>query len=241
LKTVLVIGDSLACSRSFIGLGEDEIFSSRLQQQLGTGFRVVNRAFSGNNSRMSATIGIASHVVGADASYMAVQLGIVDCAPRLMSNVERLVMGAMSRLPFTRGLAPHYARWKARYRIKFTKWFPRTEVPLAEFRRNIARLLEEAFAKNPLRAAYLVNIAWPGAYLRERSYGIDANVAAYNQALAEAAMCHDGRVRVIDVFSFTRDNPHYIVAEDGHHIYAPVHDHIANAIAGLIAADQAGG
>jgi hypothetical protein len=241
LKTVLVLGDSLACPRSFIGLGEDEIFSARLQLLLGSKFHVVNHAFSGNNSRMAATTGIESQVAGADASYMAVQLGIVDCAPRLMSNVERLVMGAMSRLPITRGFAPHYARWKSRYRIKFTKWFPRTEVPLGEFRRNVARLLDEAFAHNPLRAAYLVNIISPGAYLRNRSYGIDANVTAYNQALAEIAACHPGRVQVIDIFSFTRDHPNYIVAEDGHHIHAPVHDHIAQTIAGHIAATEASG
>lgn len=200
---------------------------------------MVNHAFSGNNSRISVTTGVESHLSSSNASYMVVQLGIVDCAPRLMSNVEWLVMGSLSRLHFLSGLAPHYARWKSRYRIKFTKWFPRTAVPLPEFRCNIAHLLDEAFARNPLRAAYLVNIAWPGAYLRDRSYGIDANVSAYNQALTEIASRHAGRVHIIDVHKFTRENPHYIVPEDGHHIYAPVHDHIAETIAGLIAAAEA--
>jgi hypothetical protein len=236
MHTLIVIGDSLTQARPWAGIHLPHIYSSRLQRAMGGRLAVVNFGIGSNNSAKEVRL-LETHLRHAEASYVVVQLGIVDCAPRLMSSLEHLILGAMSRVPPLRIFKRLYIAFKSRHRRTITRLFPKVQVPREAFGKNLRRVVEYALGENPLRRLFLVNIAYPGDILQQKSYGILANVEAYNSSIATIVGEHPGRLALVDVFAFTKANPKYIDLEDGYHILPEAHEFIAHVIASTIVHD----
>src|SRR6202008_2527011 len=110
----------------------------------GSDYYVVNWGVAENSSRRATSEGfLRTYIRGSSASFAIIQLGIVDCAPRLMSAAERLMGGIAARIPFLRRVYRLYVKVKAKHRYRFTRWFPKTLVPVGEYRCNIGRLVDE--------------------------------------------------------------------------------------------------
>lgn len=238
MHALVIIGDSISCPRPSEDIGLRQTYAWKLQEKLQPDFYVVNWAASDNNSRRATSSGfLATYLRSSDATYAVVQLGIVDCAPRLMSNLERLIVGLASRVPGLRILNAAYVRAKARHRFALTKWFPRTLVPRQEYETNMRRLIGELLEQSRMRKVFVVNIAQAGAVLLERSYGIAENISSYNEVLASIVSSDPKRLHMVNIGEKTQEHPEWITRSDGHHLRSEAHAWIADAIACVVRAD----
>lgn len=219
-----------------------DTYAYRLQCLLGPEFFVTNWAASDNNSRRATSEGfLRTYVRASSASHAIVQLGIVDCAPRLMSAIERLIGGLASRVPGLRAINAAYVRLKGRHRYTLTRLFPRTMISRDEYDSNMRKLVGEMLDLPTVEKIFLISIAQAGAVLTEKSYGIEENIRQYNAVLSAIAAQNPGRVVLVDLHAATEIHADWITVDDGHHIHAPAHDWIANQIAGHIRGQSAGG
>lgn len=234
-KNILIIGDSLGCPRPWIGVDLRSTYGYQLGHLLGADYFVANYSVGDNSTdRAVKAPFVRTFVQGAAASYVIVQLGIVDCAPRLMSTFERAIGLVASKIPLLRPLFNFYVRQKAKHRYTLTRIFPKTLVPIDRFARNLKTLVAEIQAANPVEQIFFINIAYPGEYLLRKSYNILRNIEQYNGAIAEVVAELGDKGKVVDLFQQTQAHPGWITEDDGHHIYKPAHDWIAREIFGVV-------
>lgn len=231
MKPVLVVGDSLGCPRPSEGVGLAETYAYKLQEALGSSYYVLNLSVGENNSRkINNETFLRNYVEGSTPEIVIIQIGIVDCAPRLMSLLERFIGGVASRVPGLRGIFALYARLKARYRHRLTRWFPRTLVTLKEYHANMNRFVSALRRLPSVKHVFVINIADVSEALAAKSYGIRRNIGLFNDTLASLESCNAPHVIVIDLNQATAENPHWITPADGHHIYGDAHAWIAGQI-----------
>ncbi len=229
---VIVVGDSLGCPRSWVGVDLASTYSFQLNRLLGPDAFVANYSVGDNSTdRAVKEPFLRTFVRNSSASYAIIQLGIVDCAPRLLSPVERAIGLVASRGPGLRALFDQYIKVKSRYRYQLTRVFPKTLVPIDRFESNYRRLVLEILESNPVEKVFAINIAYPGEILRKKSYNILANIQKYNAGIARLAAAFPGRLEVVDLFAQCAHKPDWVTQDDGHHIHKPAHDWIAAEIA----------
>jgi hypothetical protein len=234
MKSLVILGDSLARPRPSEGVPPNDIYAHGIQRACSPGIFVVNLARHQNDTRwQTSRNALVSDIVNYPAKYYCIHLGIVDCAPRLVGELERIILGAGKRYRAGRWLATRYLALKSRYRLQLTKLFPRTKVPLDEFRQNIDRLIFEIRSHQCFEHLFIINIAYPGPYLIERSFGVLANIERYNAALETAAGTLGAQGHLIDIFSFTRTHADSILP-DGHHINSLGHAFVTEQISGQL-------
>jgi lysophospholipase L1-like esterase len=237
---VLIVGDSLACPRPWIGVDLQSTYGHLLHRELGGRYFVANFAEGDNSTRRSIRKAfIRTYVERSGARFAIVQLGIVDCAPRLLSGFERILGAVAARVRLLGPLFNAYVRVKSRYRYPLTKMFPKTLVGIDEFEANYRALLQAIVANNPVQRIFLVNIACPGQMLRGKSYGIDRNVEEYNARIQ--ALCDETpeRLRLIDIHAVSKEHPDWITHDDGHHIHREAHAWLATTLAAHIRGAEA--
>ena len=231
MKNLLIIGDSLACPRPWVGIGSNETYGSRIQQALSEKVYVISLARGSMTTRDYVTDSfIKQYVCSGSVSYLVIQLGIVDCAPRLMTVFERFIGFALSKNGFGKLIFGVYTKWKSKHRMFFTRWFPHVLVELEEYRSNLDSIVVEYTARNPIEKIILVNIAYPGRSMAEKSWGILENIGKYNEVIASLRNERNSSVSVIDLFGMTKDNQHWITKDDGHHITVDAHKWISSQI-----------
>lgn len=232
MRPIIVIGDSLACPRPHEGVGLQQTYAYKLQEKLGPRYYVVNLSAGENNSRKINSAGFQrTFIRSSNAEIVIIQIGIVDCAPRLMSLIERFIGGIAARISWLSPIFTAYARLKSRYRYRLTRLFPRTLVGRGEYVSNMERFITELERLETLRRIYIIDIADVTDALASKSYGIRENIRLFNGALIELASRIPSRVTVIGLNEATSVHPHWITEEDGHHIRAAAHDWIADRIA----------
>jgi lysophospholipase L1-like esterase len=230
-EIVVIIGDSLGAPRPWVGVDLKRTYALQLAAFLGGEFFVANFSASDNSSARSVNESfLRTYIRKADISYAVIHLGIVDCAPRLLSSFERLMGAVAARSRFFNFFFKRYVSLKSRYRFWLTKRFPRTLVPLPTFEANYRCLINELISTNPIRNIYLLDVAYPGGVLLEKSFNILGNINAYNDAIRRVAAEHPALIEVVSVFEQTRANPGWITPEDGHHILPDAHDWIARQL-----------
>lgn len=231
MKNLLILGDSLSCPRPWEGVGGSDTYAYIMQKLSKNRIYVQNLAYSDRCTADYLTESFTkTYIKSANASYIVMQLGIVDCAPRLLTTFERAIGFLARKLTVTRKLFSIYVRWKSKHRLFFTKWFPLTRVELAEYERNIRNLIKVTSENNSLETICIINIAYPGEFLTSRSYGILPNIIRYNQVLNEISSDSPGNVKIIDLYSATNINRAWVSREDGHHITSEAHLWIAEQI-----------
>ena len=228
MRNIVVIGDSLACPRPWIGLGQDDTYASLLQRGLGSRAHVINLASGDRSTRFYASDAFTkTYIDKSTTDTLVTQLGIVDCAPRLMTFFERGIGFACRKTKITNAVFEKYVAFKSARRMFFTRHFPNIMVKKDEFERNIRQILGNYVSKGDAKRMILINIAYPGEHLTTRSYDVLRIIESYNDVLARVAADDPDRVQVIDLFSITRDERSLITKEDGHHITAAAHKILA--------------
>ncbi|WP_233008887.1 SGNH/GDSL hydrolase family protein [Rheinheimera faecalis] len=206
-------------------------YASIIQQELKGAVHVHNLAYGDRCSAdYVAESFVKTYVKSANARYVVLQLGIVDCAPRLLTTLERAVGYLARKSRFSNSLFNYYIRWKSKHRMFFTKWFPMTRVKINAYESNMKRIIENFSENNDVDRFFVINIAYPGEGLISKSFGIVENIEKYNSVLNTISLTSDGKVKVIDLYSETRTNKNWITIDDGHHIKSEAHSWIAESI-----------
>lgn len=227
-KIIVIIGDSLGAPRPWVGVYFKRTYAFQLDALLNNDYFVANYAVGGNTSSKCVKESfLRTNIKNSDISFAIIQLGIVDCAPRLLSNFDRILGGLSSRNRFFEPLFKNYVKIKSRHRYWFTKNFPKTLVPLHVFRSNYRRLIDEVISTNPVKKIFLIEVAYPGVSLIEKSFNIVGNINAYNNVLHQIALENPDIIEIIRIYEKTKIESSWIAADDGHHILPEAHDWIA--------------
>jgi lysophospholipase L1-like esterase len=230
-RTIIVVGDSLACPRPWEGINLQSTYAFQLHAKLDGNNFIANYGASDNSSSKAIKESfLRTYVRAADADYAIVQLGIVDCAPRLLGAFERAIGYFASRIALFRPLFKIYIKLKSQYRYPLTRIFPQTLVSINEFEANYRILLTELLEHNPIKKIFLINIAYPGTILLERSFNILENIKAYNNVISKFGQNFPEKIEIVDLYRKTETRNDWITPDDGHHIYSPAHAWIAAVI-----------
>lgn len=231
MKNIVIIGDSLACPRPWTAIGQNDTYASLMQRALADRANVINLAYSSRSTSYYASESFTRNYVEKSVTdTLITQLGIVDCAPRLMTYVERGIGFVCRKTRITNAIFRLYVALKSKHRMFFTRHFPNILVRHDEFERNMRLIIENYFSKGEASRVILINIAFPGEYLTTRSFDVLRIIESYNEILARIAEENPVRVEMIDFFAITRGQRSLITVEDGHHITSEAHKILAQTL-----------
>jgi lysophospholipase L1-like esterase len=224
MRRVLVVGDSLSLTRHESGLAYEQIYPVRLQRELPDDI-VINGSLRGNSSETVAAEGyLTEYVRPLRPDTVVIQLGIVDCTPRLFSRGEKLALSAMNHTPGLRVVSRGIISLASRHRRTLTRWRQRCQVRPDDFDRYLRAFADEARRCNDSCRFVVVNIPCPTGVFLESNYRVEALVQQYNGLLE--GLVRDFRGSLVDLYGFTRSSPGVLLA-DGYHLNAQAHDFLA--------------
>jgi acyl-CoA thioesterase-1 len=228
VKKLLIAGDSLSMSRHEFGIDYEKMYSSGLAASF-PGRLVVNASLRANSTRRIVSDDyLQEYIRPMQPNVIILQIGVVDCLPRLLGDFERKCISLLSRATITGKLTAYYLRLKTAHRYAITKKHPRTIVPQDEFDRNLKVLRKNA----PSGCRFIIiNIPHPGDDLIKKSYGVAENIQRYNASLAIAF--NDENSIIVDLYGATIANPNYLLA-DGYHISSIGHAFLFQKLSKLL-------
>lgn len=233
---LLIAGDSLSMSRHVDGITFEQTYAVLTQRAL-PGALVINGSERASSSRrIGSEDYLDEYLRPLSPDHVVVQVGVVDCTPRIFTDGERRVLGLMQRVPLLRAVSAAIIRAASRHRAAITSRRNMPMIALDEFDRHLRTFIAEARRIRGGCRVALVNIACPNATFLSRNPGALAFVERYNAALASIAA--ESGSRVIDLFDFTSRHPESLLP-DGYHINAMAHQFLHKALmAHLASADS---
>lgn len=229
MKLINVVGDSLSMPRAIDDISGMDLYWLLLQERLGAPYYVIHH---GRRRTDSSEIrrDIPDLIAGYPAHVLILHTGIVDCFPRLFSRREHQLLNGLQavKLGFITKFITEYA---GKRRYQWTKNRPRVYVPLSQYRDNMQAIINAALA-NGTQHIILLGILDTNDDLRQRTYNVDAQIRAYNNALREIAEAHPKQVTYIDLNAYFQPRGIIPVLEsDGHHLTREAHTNIADLLA----------
>lgn len=223
MNRLLIIGDSLSMSRYGEGVGYEDMYSSRISIAF-PGRLIINASERGNTTARACTPAyMDEYVHPLMPDVVVLQLGVVDCLPRLLTELQRRLVAISSRFSITKILANRYVAYLSRRRLQITKKRPMSLVSREAFERNCRLIQSILIHDNPDVRFVVIDIPCPASSLSEKSYGADELVAEYNSILRRI---FDARKsRFVDLYETTRCNP-ALLLPDGYHLNSGGHDFI---------------
>ena len=227
MEIITILGDSLALPRQEVTY--KDTYAYKLSLKLENRYVVLNRARRGNTTAKQSSENDAGFLIE-DVDYyhqsrfVIIQLGIVDCAPRLFSERESKLLGSI-RPSFVR---EKIIGFKSKRRLFFTKHFPLVYVTRDQFLRNYEKLLKRILNRTDATRIFLINIADTTRHNKTRSYGFERNIVEYNKVIQELSASSE-KVRLVDLHAATVRDPD-LVLPDGIHIAPAAHNLIADFI-----------
>jgi len=232
MKVCTLLGDSLAMVRPLDGINYRETYCYKLSILLGGEFHVVSNARRANDLVRQAYPGyMEEEVLHHESDYVVVHLGIVDCSPRLFTRREQKILA----LAVPAALRKAIIRHKSRHRYFYTRRFPKRYVQPGRFQKEFEVLLNGIFKAKTTAKVLILNIADTNDVNKRRSFGFHESITRYNAILAEFASRDSERVRLIDMYARTVEDP-ALLLPDGIHITPACHTLIAQLIHQEIAA-----
>lgn len=226
MKKLLIVGDSLSMSRHEEGVGYEQMYSSQLAISL-PGRLIVNASERANSTiRIASSSYLGEYVYPMMPDVMIIQIGIVDCLPRLFTNFQRRVVSIASRISMTKGLANSYVGYMSKSRINITRKRPMSFVPITDFEKNLRHLITAVNSGKSQCKFIVIDIPCPGHGLNEKSYGADKFVCEYNDVLRSVFYERDSKF--VELYAATLDNPSLLL-RDGYHISEQGHRYLFNA------------
>lgn len=224
---LLIAGDSLSMSRHIDGITFDQTYAV-LTQRAHPSALVINGSERANSSRRIGSDDYMDEYLRPLApEHVIVQIGVVDCTPRIFTYLERRVLGLMQRTPLLRGISVAIIRAASRNRAAITQRRNITAVPLDEFERHLRTFIAEARRIRGECRVALVNIACPSDTFLSRNPSALELVECYNAALDSIAVEYG--CGIVDLFAFTRSHPESLLP-DGYHINAMAHQFLHEAL-----------
>ena len=234
---VVAYADSLAMPRPDLGVSWEDTWPHRLGgllRQRGVDAEIINR---GRRARTAASLTGQEpyeNVVWLQPDVVALQIGVVDCAPRIISRREKQVLN-LPGFP-SRVRDALIERRKAR-RPQITARDPLAKVytPPADFRRYISDFgaLVETMDPQPELLVVPVVVDWQP--MERKTPGYTENVIRYNKILQR--FCEAPRRRFVQVPQLMEDDAslRQMFCSDHYHLSAAGNHELAQAVADLIA------
>jgi len=215
---ILILGDSLAVPRPNDGIHIQDTYAHKLS----TYDSVINRAQE-KTSTFKQLKRIKSDVAGIKPDIVIIQLGIVDCSPRLFTYRQHQFLSFLNI--FLPNLISKYTDNKSKKRYEFTQKNKIVYTTPEQFRINIKKILDIILKDICPKKIFLVNICYPSQLLKEKNYDIEKNILNYNKILNEFK---DELISLIDMFTFTKHNPDALLNDE--HMSAKGHDYVSNIV-----------
>ena len=227
MKKLLIIGDSLSMSRYEDGISYEEMYSSRLAFAFPERL-VVNASERANSSnRISSKSYLVEYVYPMKPHITIIQIGVVDCLPRLLTQFQRRVVSITTRLRMTKKLTDHYIQYLSMRRFQITKRRAMPFVSQNDFEKNLNILKSELISINPLSRFIVVGIPCPSKFLTNKSYAADDFVREYNNILR--SIFDFNTSKYIDLYEATKHDPSLLL-NDGYHISRLGHEYLFHTV-----------
>lgn len=226
----LAIGDSISLVRPDDGLGEKDLYTYKLQEKLGADYYVLNRSRVGNNIEWCVSEdSMIYNVKASRASFFSIQLGIVDCAPRMYTEEEKKHLAKLVSYPI---IGPYL---KARIKRKTLKRYELTKdrqiqlTPPDLFESHYRVLVANILKYNKINHGFLINVGYPGEYFSSRNYNVNSNILKINEIIQKIVNENSKKLSLVDIYNYSKNNKQHIL-DDGHHYKSNIHDYIAETI-----------
>jgi lysophospholipase L1-like esterase len=230
---IVALADSLAMPRSEDGevVTWEETWPYRLQCGLPAEFGAVEVINCGARRRLVGSIvgqDFSEHVVWKRPDAIVLQVGVVDCAPRIFSLAEQRLLS--HRFFPSRIRRMMIARRSAR-RPERTRKDPLAKVytPPAAFGRHLEQFGRMVRALPwPIRLLTLpIVVHWPRVEAKSPGYG--SNVRRYNEILRQFCAAHQAHwVAVPELTSEATDPSSFL--DDGYHLSGEGNRLVASAL-----------
>lgn len=225
MNIITILGDSLSMARIENGISYKDTYSYLLSEYIKKDYLVLNKSKRGNTITNQISIqNIYDDVITTNSEYFIIQIGIVDCAPRIISMKEKVIL----RYLFSEKIQNIYIGFKSKYRRFITRNFPKTYVSLDVFKDNYIHLIEIILKQSNVKKIVVINIADTNLKNKNRSFGFENNIISYNQVISKLQKKYKSKVELIDLFSISKNKN--IILDDGIHIKPDAHIVLANEI-----------
>lgn len=223
-KRIILIGDSLLMPRPRQDLTYEDTYGYLVFKALKDHEVIIKGKYSNDTSVQSKPNALKAEIEYLNPDIVFIQLGIVDCAPRLFSKIEKY---ALKILPsFLRQGIINFFSKRRRF---FTKMFPKVYVKKESFEKNMRKILEtiKICGATPV----IINIAKTSEENESRSFNYDNNTIEYNKTLFKLSKEYGGQL--IDFYNIIKTEPSCQLS-DGVHLSKEGNHKLADEIISCI-------
>lgn len=200
-----------------------------LAKSLANKFHVVNNSKRANTVKNQCISQyFYDELVFLKANYTIIQLGIVDCAPRLISLKEKKIINYL----FSKSLVNFYIKNKSRFRFFYTKYFSSSYVNIKEFKYYYERITDELLYQKQTQKIILINISDTNDTNKRKSYGFNNQILLYNEIIDKISKKDPKKISVLNLYELSKSKG--ILLDDGIHITKKAHQYIAKFILEII-------
>jgi len=233
MKKILCIGDSLALP-GHLNLYEDTWYYKLKQNLQGFDFTSYFKRMLTTNVLVTMGGGIEGpdkFPKGADClecfmpDVVILQLGIVDCSPRLLFKYEKKIV---NRLP--RSLRNKYINLIKKFRKRSLS---RIMIPISKFRNNIETYLERC-VNNNVNQVIIIPIGVPDQRIIDRNPLINDSIKLFNDFYFQCQDYYNNVQVVQGLKPATRFSNLY---QDGYHLNSKGHDVLVQQLINSIELD----
>jgi lysophospholipase L1-like esterase len=197
-KRIILIGDSLLMPRIRQGLDYEDTYGYLVFKALKDHEVIIKGKYSNDTSVQSKPNVLRVEIEYLNPDMVFVQLGIVDCAPRLFSKIEKYALKALPS--FLRQGIINFCSERRRF---FTKMFPKVYVKKDDFETNMRKILEAI--KICDATPVIINIARTSEENESRSFNYDNNTIEYNEILFK--LSKEYGCQLIDFYNIIKTEP----------------------------------
>jgi len=190
MKKIIILGDSLAMQRPTEGVVYKQTYGYLVKnyfESYGNYFVIIMAKRANDTNIQSRSDRTLYDIKQFEPDIVIIHLGIVDCAPRIFTKIEREIVGVLPQL-----LNNKIINFFSKRRLFFTKYFPKKYVNVKSFEKNVQKILN--VIHNLQAIPIIVNIAKPPKSVSRRSYNFLHNIEIYNNILLKLSKTNNCRL-----------------------------------------------
>lgn len=225
IKTITILGDSLSMNRSEADIMLSDTYGVLLSKLLSNNYYINNRSRRGNTVNEQLKFqNIYDDIETTKSDYYIIQLGIVDCAPRIFTKQES---------DFIRDFLPGFCQkviinFFSKHRKFLTKHFPKQYTKYDDFVDKYKQIVSTIKMSSDVKKIFIFTIANTTKENNLKSYNFSNYILKYNEFLYDLIK-KETKCEVIDLFNLTKEN-NSLLLEDGIHISKKCHEIIAEQL-----------